>query len=157
MGELFSCSVNMCSFHSGTVPGAGRGTSDTAVNKPGPTSLDSGEPEHKHFSVRFTKGALQPLQVILGVAWSHYWISSKREGGGRGVSPGVNRKCKNMGVWKSSAFKDSGGCWGIGGVARLLRGEAAAGLRVCLIRSGVPWDLPEGTPEFCCRNIKCAL
>ena len=81
MGELFSCSVNMCSFHSGTVPGAGRGTSDTAVNKPGPTSLDSGEPEHKHFSVRFTKGALQPLQVILGVAWSHYWISSKREGG----------------------------------------------------------------------------
>ena len=132
MGELFSCSVNMCSFHSGTVPGAGRGTSDTTVNKPGPTSLDSGEPEHKHFSVRFTKGALQPLQVILGVAWSHYWISSKREGGGRGVSPGVNRKCKNMGVWKSSAFKDSGGCWGIAGVARLLRGEAAAGLRVCL-------------------------
>ena len=108
---------------------------------------DSGEPEHKHFSVRFTKGVLQPLQVILGVAWSHCWVSSKREGGGRGVSPGVNRKCKNMGVWKSSVCKDSGGCWGIGGVARLLRGEAAAGLRVCLIRSGVLWDLTEGTPE----------
>ena len=118
---------------------------------------DSGEPEHKHFSVRFTKGALQPLQVILGVAWSHCWVSSKREGGGRGVSPGVNRKCKNMGVWKSSVCKDSGGCWGIRGVARLLRGEAAAGFRVCLIRSGVLWDLTEGTPEFCCRNIKCAL
>lgn len=157
MAELFSCSVNMCSFHSGSVPSAGWDTSDIAVNKPGSTGLDSGEPEHKHLSVRFIKGAIQPLQVVLGVAWSHCWILSKRESGGRSVSPWVSSKCKNTGVWTSSAFKDSDGWWGIGGVARLLRSEAAAGLRMCLIRSGVLWDLPEGTPEFCCRNIKCAL
>lgn len=62
-----------------------------------------------------------------------------------------------MGVWKSSAFKDRDGWWGIGGVASLVRGEAAAGMRICLIRSGVLWDLPEGTPQFYCISIKCAL
>lgn len=69
MAELFSCSVNMCSFHRDAMPSAGQETSDMAVNKPGLTSLDSGEPEH--FSVRFTKGVIQPLQVyprLLGVA-----------------------------------------------------------------------------------------
>ena len=155
MAELFSCSVNMCSFHRDAVPSSGQETSDMVVNKPGLTSLDSGEPEH--FSARFTKGVIQPLQVILGVAWSYCWISSKRESGGRGVSPWVNSKCKNMGVWKSSAFKDSAGWWGIGGVARLVRGEAAAGLRMCPVRSGLLWDLPEGTPQFCCSSMKCGL
>lgn len=147
MAELFSYSANMCSFHSGSVPSAGQDTSDIAVNKPGSTSLDSGEPEHKHFSVRFTKDDTTRAGGT-GVAWSHCWILSKRKWRKECLS-WVNSKCKNTGVGTSECVQGQW-WWVVGhrGVARLLRSEAAAGLRICLIRSGFSETFQKGPQSF---------
>lgn len=107
MAELFSCSVNMCSFHRDAMPSAGQETSDMAVNKPGLTSLDSGEPEH--FSVRFTKGVIQPLQVYPRLLLLDFIKKRKRRKGCLSLS---KQQVQKHGHVKVQCVQ--GQCWVVG-------------------------------------------